>query len=98
MYVQHLDGSSDPLDPTALSSLIDELDGANLEESDVALGEDHGWSVCAYASGVVTLVHAARPVPELVLNGVTRAEMLQIFTELATGQLDQLRGRPWVAE
>ncbi|TGO03855.1 hypothetical protein [Serinibacter arcticus] len=99
MFVQHLDGSSDPCELSGLPALIDELDDANAEESDVGVCEDFGWFVSAYASGTVVLVHAERPHdPELVLHGVPRNEMLEIVTELATGRLDDLRARPWRLE
>lgn len=98
MGVMHLDGSSDPLRLEDLPGLVDELEDADDEHPDVAVGERYGWSVDAYASGLVVLTHAERPHDELVLHDVARSEVLAMFTELATGEIDALRARPWVVD
>lgn len=98
MFVQHLDGSSDPLQIEDLPALIDELEDAHDEEPDVGVGDRYGWFASAYASGTVVLSHAERPHdPDLVLEDVPRGDVLAIFVELATGNLEALHARPWMA-
>ena len=77
-----------------LADLLDALD-ADENFPEVTLSHDNGWSLTAYASGVLVLEHLDRDDAERILRDVPRPRVLSLWLSLARGDLATVRREPW---
>ena len=94
--ISHLDGSSEDDAPTSsFESLYDELSGADGEHIDVAvIDDDTGWCIAAYSSGLVIFQSLANGTG-FHMRDVDKSQVLQMWMQLAHGDLDGVRKLPW---
>jgi hypothetical protein len=94
-HMRHWTGEMDP-DPSISrrEALVDELDLADDEHPDVSITHESEWGLSVFRSGFVVLEHLEEGPPRH-LGPLTRAEILVLMTEVAQGQLDEVRSRPW---
>lgn len=95
-HVTHLDGSMDDGRLWLLPALIDELDEADIENPDVSVTDEFGWSVGLYPSGRIVLenVEDRESKPIHIFGG--RDEQLIAATAIAAGRRDLLQDWPWL--
>jgi hypothetical protein len=79
-----------------LPALIDELDEADIENPDVSVTDEFGWSVGLYPSGRIVLenVEDRESKPIHIFGG--RDEQLIAATAIAAGRRDLLQDWPWL--
>jgi hypothetical protein len=96
-HIAHLFGEMEPATIDALPALIAELDNADGEHTDVSIEDDSGWGLSAYASGLVIWenVDDDGGTPQQ-MAGVSRQEMVEMFTQIANGDIEAVAARPWV--
>ena len=83
----------------ALLASLDEPAAREADHPDVALIHDpSGWSISVFPSGTVTLENLeAEDGSPLYMNAVSRQEALQLWLELAQGEIECVRDRPWIS-
>ena len=89
------------IDPSAMVTLIDELEGAGLVERRRRADDRRAWEVAITAKGRRTLSAARRlaeQVEDEVLGGLTAAERRQLLTLLRRALHSAPRQPPWRAE
>lgn len=90
-------GNSDlPMDqfPALLAELDEHRD--DQEHIDVSVVHESGWSVQAYLSGAVVLENVEElDLEPRHLRGASRADVIEMFQQVATGDLDALERWPW---
>jgi len=79
-----------------LADLLDALDDEDAFP-EVTLSHDSGWSLTAFASGVLVLEHLDRTGGERVLREVPRGRVLKLWLALARGDLAAVQREPWEA-
>ena len=89
-------------DIEAMRSLLASLDepaAEDAEHPDIALIHDpSGWSISVFPSGTVTLENLeTEEAAPLYMNAVSRQEALQLWQELAKGEIERVRQRPWIS-
>ena len=96
-HVAHLFGEMEPATAEALPALIAELDGADGEHTDVSIEDDSGWGLSAYATGLVIWENIDdNGVPAQQMTDVSREEMVEMFMEIANGNIEAVASRRWV--
>ena len=90
-------------DADALRELLAQLDDPAAEDAehpDVALIHDpSGWSISAFPGGTVILENLEdEDEAPLYMNAVSRRDALQLWLELARGEIERVRKRPWIAD
>jgi hypothetical protein len=95
--IAHLSGEMEPATAELLPALIAELDNADAEHTDVSITDESGWGLSAFATGLVIWenVEGDRDT-EQQMTGVSRAEMVEMFTDIADGNLEAVAARSWV--
>jgi len=89
------DGESEP-PISALPSLYDELEeDDDIEHESVTVTHDSGWSLSAYGGGYVIFGHLDRAETERHMNGVSRDDIVRLWTLLANGDIDAVAREPW---
>jgi hypothetical protein len=95
--IAHLTGEMEPATADLVPALIAELDNADVEHTDVSISDESGWGLSAYASGLVIWENIEGDADtEQQMTDVSRAEMVEMFTDIANGDIDAVAGRPWV--
>ena len=75
--------------------MIAELDLADGENTDVSVELDSGWALSAYQNGQVIWGNVEADAEVGQLTGVSRAEMVELFTYLVNGDIEAVASRPW---
>jgi hypothetical protein len=94
-YIDHLFGDQEVASVEALPALIAELDLADAENTDVSVELDSGWALSAYQNGQVIWGNVEADAEVGQLTGVSRAEMVELFTYLVNGDIEAVASRPW---
>jgi hypothetical protein len=94
-YIDHLFGEQEVASVEALPGLIAELDLADGEHTDVSVELDSGWALSAYQNGQVIWGNVEADAEVGQLTGVSRAEMVELFTHLVNGDIEAVSSRPW---
>jgi hypothetical protein len=80
-----------------LDDLIVALDGpADPEHPDVAVKAESGWTISAFGSGLVVFEHVEHEVPARHQEGLTRAEVKDLFRLLVRGDVELIESLGWV--
>jgi|SRR5438477_8231654 len=88
------DSTSD--DPQNIDALLNQLDAADQEHTDVAVRTADGWTISAYRSGNVVYGNVeARPPASRHIKGLPREEIGRLMRLLAAGDLAALEREPW---
>jgi hypothetical protein len=96
--IRHITGDMDvDPDPGALVGLIDELDQADGEHTDVSVEVESGWGLSAFANGLVVWENVEEDEEPRHLAGVERSQMVAMFETLAAGDLPAIEAYPWIA-
>jgi hypothetical protein len=96
-HIAHLFGEMEPATADALPALIAELDGADGEHTDVSIQDESGWGLSAYATGLVIWENVEGDAgAEQQMTDVSRDEMVEMFTDIATGNIEAVSARPWM--
>jgi hypothetical protein len=90
-FATHRDGAMER-DPSleSLDDLIRELDIDDPEHPDVAVQHETGWSLSAFASGLVVWENVEGG-PEQRVNGVSRDDLRLLFRGVATGEVEEVQ-------
>lgn len=95
--VTHVDGSMDqPHDIAGFSALLDELQEATVENVDVAVGHESGWTLTVLVSGLVVWENVEEGDAPQHLRGLSRDETLELMALVASGDTDAVGSRSWV--
>jgi hypothetical protein len=94
-HIAHLFGDHEIATVEALPALVAELDQADGEHTDVAVQHESGWALSAYQNGQVIWGNVEADAEVGQLTGVTRAEMVELFTNLVNGDIEAVASRPW---
>lgn len=95
--VTHDDGSMEqPGDTAGFAALLDELDGATAEHGDVAVGHESGWTLTVLPGRRLMWEDVGDGDEPRHLDGVSRDEILELMTFVASGDRDAVESRPWV--
>ena len=87
---------------TRMQALIDELDDLDLDavdHPDVSLIHDaNGWMITLYPKGIASLENFedADEAPKH-MKGVTRKKALELWQQLAAGDIDSIKAHPWTS-
>ena len=94
--IAHLFGEMEPATAEAMPALIAELDNADVEHTDVSISDESGWGLSAYATGLVIWENVEGDAgTEQQMTDVSREEMVEMFTEIANGNIEAVASRPW---
>lgn len=91
----HLGGEMEPATPDRLERLLDELDAADDEHFDVSVSDESGWTLSAFAGGLLVWENVEDDEGPRHREGVTRSEVLGHFRTLVSGELDPIHSLPW---
>jgi hypothetical protein len=94
--VTHLDGTMETGRLWDLPALLDELDDADIEQPDVSVSDENGWSVGLYASGRIVLEHLEDRDSAPLHLFATRQEQLIAAAAVASERHDLLLDWPWL--
>lgn len=75
--------------------LLAELDENDPEHPDTWLTHESGWSLAVYETGLVVWEHLELPDPPRHLINVTREKALDLWLQLASGELVEIESEPW---
>jgi hypothetical protein len=89
-------GAVDEPDSETMRRVLDGLAAADDEHPDVSLSHESGWSLSAFASGLLLWENAEDDsVPPGQLRAVDREEILRLFGLLASGDIAAIETLPW---
>jgi len=95
--VTHVDGSMNRThDISALSALLDELEQATVENVDVAVSHESGWSLTVLASGLVVWENVEEGGAPRHVRGLSRDETLELMELVASGNTDAVGSASWI--
>lgn len=97
-HIAHLYGHHEVATVDALPALVAELDDADGEHTDVTVQHESGWALSAYQTGLVIWGNVEADADVGQLTGVSRAEMVELFTYLVNGDIEAVASRPWDAD
>lgn len=92
----HTSGAMDQ-DPSleAVRALLDELDTADDEHSDVAVSHESGWTLSALQGGRLAWENVEEDEEPRHRVGVERNEVVRLFEALTRGDLAEIETQPW---
>jgi hypothetical protein len=97
-HVTHLTGDMEsdvPLE--SLPGLLDEVNEADGEHTDVSLTHETEWCLSTSAKGLLVWENLeSRESKPRHMNGVERAHVLRLWTALADGDLAMIDAEPWL--
>jgi len=76
--------------------VLAELDAEDSEHPDVALVHESGWALSAYGSGLLVLENVEGDEEPKHMRNVARPEVAELWSLLATGDLQALESRQWL--
>ncbi len=86
-------------DTDAMREVLTQLDSPAAEDADhpdVALVHDpSAWSISVYPNGTVTLENLAADDEPQYMHTISRPAALQLWQQLAQGQIEALQNQPW---
>lgn len=90
-------------DAEAMRALLAKLDDPAAEDAehpDISLIHDpSAWSISVFPNGTVTFENLeAEDAAPFYMNAVSRRKALQLWLELSRGEIDRLRGQPWIRD
>lgn len=95
--ITHVSGAMDHNPPVAvLASLVEELAEVDDEHPDVAVSDESGWTLSAYAGGRVVWENVEDDDEARHLDGVRRQQLLVMFERVAAGDLAWIEENPWM--
>jgi hypothetical protein len=80
--------------PERMAAVIDGIDPSDEEHPVVSLTHESEWCISVLASGLVIFENLEDSKPEH-MRGLSRREILDLWQQLARGEIDALRARPW---
>ncbi len=96
--VTHIGGwMEQPGDVSGFGDLLDELDGATVEHGDVAVGHESGWTLTVLARGRVVWENVEEGSAPKHLDGLSRAETLELMALVADGDEAAVEAYPWAS-
>jgi hypothetical protein len=84
-------------DRQAMSELLESLGAPDPEHPEVSLQDASGWCVAAHSGGLVVLENVETGEGPWHLEARRADEVLEMWQELASGAIAQLRSRPWTS-
>ena len=78
-----------------LESLVNELDHADGEHTDISVSDESGWTLSAFASGLLIWENVEEDDEPRHMRGLARTDVLQHFKTLVEGNVDALDALPW---
>jgi len=98
MLTDLMGDTSDSDDPRDIEALLQQLDSADAEHTDVSISTADGWTISAYRSGNVIFMNVeVRPTVPRHIKSLSRGEVVRLMRLLAAGDLDALEREPWLA-
>ena len=95
--VTHRSGAMETSDdPGAIRSLLAELDDSDPEHPDVSVSTEEGWTLSAFASGLVVFENVETGSAPRHKKNLDAKLVLSLMTMLAQGDLDDLEGQDWL--
>jgi hypothetical protein len=96
VVLTHVDGGCDELAELAqLEQLLAELDAADREHPDVAVSVESGWTLSAFANGLLVWENVESDASPGHRAGLSRAEQLRVMTLLAVADLEAVEAMGW---
>ena len=91
-------GGSEPMPSVdRMREVLTELDGEDdHEHPSVSLTHESEWSMSAFPDGLVIWENAEEDVARH-MHHVSRSRVLELWTKLAEGQIDEIEAEPWLA-
>jgi hypothetical protein len=94
-HVTTLQGSDEAnVSPERMAAVLASLDQADDEHPDVSLAHETDWSMAVFPSGLVVFENLETG-PPMHMRGVSRARALELWQQLARGEVEALRALPW---
>ena len=93
--ITHLDGSMQAARRRHLPALLAELDDADDDHTDVSVSDESGWTVSAFANGVVIWENVEEQDRPRHLAPMPRGEVLRLFELVVAGDLAAVERHPW---
>jgi hypothetical protein len=72
-----------------------DLDGHDPEHPDTWLEHEDGWGLIAYESGLLVWEAVESRAPPRHMSDVARERVLELWSKLAEGRLDDIEAEPW---
>lgn len=79
----------------AMREVIAELDVQDPEHPDAALTHESGWTLIIYSGGSCVWDNLASDSSPQYLEGISRANALQLWIKLSLGHIQELQSMPW---
>ena len=95
-WANHLMGDSEieiPID--SLSSLYDELSGADEEHTDVSLTHESEWCLSAFKSGLLVWENVAGEGEPKYMKNVPKEKVISLWQELTNGNITEIDNEQW---
>ena len=77
-----------------MAEVLDSIDPNDEEHTDVSLTHESEWSIGVFGSGLVTFEHLEEGEP-MHMRGLSHKQILDLWQQLARGEIDALRALPW---
>jgi hypothetical protein len=84
-------------DSSELAAALEELRTADTEHPDCRLADENGWTVSAFDSGLVILENPETREGPWHMRGISKTEIVRLWSLLAFGKLHEIRQSPWVS-
>ena len=65
------------------------------EHTDVSVSDESGWTLSAFASGLLVWENVEENAAPRHMTGLTRTEVLRHFGTLVNGEVDLIHALPW---
>lgn len=89
-------GSEEMPSVDRMREVLAELDGEDDDEHpNVSLVHESAWTMSAFPDGLVIWENADADIARHMLQ-VSRAKVLELWTQLADGQIDTIEREPWI--
>jgi hypothetical protein len=79
----------------SIPGLLDELACADADHPDVAVSHHSGWTLSAFASGLLIWENVEDDVEPRSLPQVSRTEAERLLGALACGRIDEVNAEAW---
>lgn len=91
----HIGGEMEAATVDDLPRLVDELDSADGEHTNVGVQHESGWALSLFPNGLVVWEHLDAASETGRRTGVSRDDMIALCTELIAGDIDAVTARGW---
>lgn len=97
-WVNHLTGESETdYDLSKLSDLLDELNGADNEHTDVSLTHESEWALSAFKSGLIIWENVAGEGEPKHMKKIGKDKVISLWTLLADGKVSEIEEENWLS-